>query len=232
MSNSCCSSPRTSRSHQSMASPLTYGYPPSVSSPMRTSAPPISRMESRRWPGGSQRDERMRTRRWRDGRLSIAPPKGVNGRNFPVRIAFGRARGSCGHGTSGHGPFPALRPAPGRDPRIERRYGGQELLGVRVPGVVVHLVGGTGLDDPAAPHHGDPVADLAYDGEVVRDEDQRESELPLQLAEQGDHLGLGGDVESGDRFVADDDARVGRERPRDAHALALAAAELVRVAVV
>ncbi len=38
--------------------------------------------------GGSQREERMRTCRWRDGRLSIAPPKGVNRRNFPGRAAL------------------------------------------------------------------------------------------------------------------------------------------------
>ncbi|CAM5254220.1 hypothetical protein SALBM311S_01568 [Streptomyces alboniger] len=61
---------------------------------------PISRMGSRRWPGGSQREERMRTRRWRDGRLSVAPPKGVNGRNFPVRIAFGRAKRSFAYVSS------------------------------------------------------------------------------------------------------------------------------------
>src|SRR5688500_5577439 len=67
---------------------------------MRTCAPPISRVGSRRWFGGSQRDERMRTRRWRDGRLSITPPKGVNGRNFPARSAFRRARRS----TLGVGP--------------------------------------------------------------------------------------------------------------------------------
>src|SRR2546421_11117809 len=127
----------------------------------------------------------MRTRRWRDGRLSIAPPKGVNGRNFPVQIAFDRAKRSSSYVTSDRGEPPPGSPAPGRDLGVECRYGGEQLLGVRVLGVVVHLVGGPGLDDPAATHHRDPVADLSDYGEVVGDEDEREPEFALQFAEQG-----------------------------------------------
>ncbi|MDH6701410.1 hypothetical protein P3T26_005903 [Streptomyces sp. MAA16] len=75
-------------------------------------------MGSRRWSSGSQRDERMRTRWWRDGRLSVAPPKGVNGRNFPVRVAFDGARRSSDHATSGQGPgLSASRTTPRTAPR-------------------------------------------------------------------------------------------------------------------
>lgn len=81
-------------------------------------------------------------------------------------------------------------------------------------------------------HDGHPVADLAYDREIVRDEDQRESQFPLELGQQRGHLGLGRHVEGGDRLVADDQPRFGGQRPCDADALALSAAELVRVAVV
>ena len=51
------------------------------------------------------------------------------------------------------------------------------------------------------------------------------------LAEQVHHLGLDRDVEGRDRLVGDDQLRLDRERPGDADALALAARELVRVAV-
>ena len=64
------------------------------------------------------------------------------------------------------------------------------------------------------------------------DEDDREPELALQVAQQVEDLRLDRDVERGDGLVGDDQLRLQRERPRDADALALAAGELVRVAVV
>ena len=54
----------------------------------------------------------------------------------------------------------------------------------------------------------------------------------LQVLEQVEDLRLHRDVERRDRLVADDQLRVDRERARDADALALAAGELVREAVV
>ena len=95
----------------------------------------------------------------------------------------------------------------------------------------VDLLGRTDLDDVAPRHHGDAVGDVADDREVVRDEDVGEAELLLQVLHQVDHLRLDRHVERADRLVGDDDLRVGRERARDADALALAAGELVRVAV-
>ncbi|MEU0310425.1 hypothetical protein, partial [Streptomyces cyaneofuscatus] len=38
-----------------------------MSSPIRTSTPPISLVGGRRWNGDSQRDDRKRIRRWCDG---------------------------------------------------------------------------------------------------------------------------------------------------------------------
>ena len=91
---------------------------------------------------------------------------------------------------------------------------------------------GADLDDLAEVHHGDAVAHVAHDGEVVGDEDHRQAELALQLAQQVEDLGLDRDVEGGDRLVGDDQLRLQRERAGDADPLALAAGELVRVAVV
>ena len=68
--------------------------------------------------------------------------------------------------------------------------------------------------------------------QVVRDEDDRQPELVLELREQVDDLRLDRDVERGDRLVGDDQLRLQRDRARDADALALAAGELVREAVV
>ena len=77
----------------------------------------------------------------------------------------------------------------------------------------------------------DPVADVLDDGEVVGDEQVGQAELLLEVVEQVQHLALDRHVEGGDRLVADDELRVERERPGDPDALALAAGELVRVAV-
>ena len=63
------------------------------------------------------------------------------------------------------------------------------------------------------------------------DEQVGQPELALQPLEQVDDLGLDRDVERADRLVGDDEVRVERERPGDADALALAARELVRVAL-
>ena len=66
----------------------------------------------------------------------------------------------------------------------------------------------------------------------MRDEDVGQVELALEILQQVEDLRLHRDVERRDRLVADDQLRLERERARDADPLALAAGELVRVAVV
>ena len=72
---------------------------------------------------------------------------------------------------------------------------------------------------------------MAHHGEVVGDEQEGQREALLQVDEQVDDLRLDVDVERGDRLVGDDQRGLDRERARDADALALAAGELVRIAV-
>jgi hypothetical protein len=78
-------------------------------------------------------------------------------------------------------------------------------------------------------HHGDAMADVAHDRQVVRHEQVREAELRLQVHQQVHHLRLHRDVERGDGLVADDQLGIQREGAGDAEALPLAARELVRV---
>ena len=116
--------------------------------------------------------------------------------------------------------------------RIGDRHGREQRLGVRVDRPLVELLRRRELDDLAEVHHRDAVGDVADDAEVVGDEDVGQRELVLEVVEQVDDLGLDRHVERRDGLVGDDQARVERERARDADALALAARELVRVAVV
>lgn len=65
----------------------------------------------------------------------------------------------------------------------------------------------------------------------MADEEIGEAELVLQILEQVDDLGLDGDVEGACGFVADDETWAEGEGAGDGDALALAARELVGVAV-
>ena len=116
--------------------------------------------------------------------------------------------------------------------RVRDRDRGQQRRGVRVvrPGVDVGLVGD--LDDLAQVHHRDAVGDVAHHRQVVGDEHVRQVQLVLQVLQQVHHLGLDGHVERGDRLVGDDQLGLQGQGPGDADALALAAGELVGVAVV
>jgi hypothetical protein len=66
----------------------------------------------------------------------------------------------------------------------------------------------------------------------VGDEQVGEVELVLQVGQQVEDLGPDGDVQGGHRLVADDQLGPQGQRPGHAHALALAAGELGRVAIV
>ena len=93
---------------------------------------------------------------------------------------------------------------------------------------LVDVVPVADLDDLAEVHDRDPLAEVPHHRQVVRDEDERQVQLALQVAQQVDHLRLDRDVQRGDRLVGDDQLRAQRERAGDADALALAAGELVR----
>ena len=109
------------------------------------------------------------------------------------------------------------------------RERGRERRGVRMLGVVEHLVGGALFHQPTRVHDGQAIGDLDQHREVVRDEDHREAELVLELLHEPEHLGLNHDVEGGGGLVGEDDGRATRQRHRDHHPLLLAAGELVRV---
>src|SRR5579884_2172200 len=145
-----------------------------------------------------------------------------------VEDARGRRVHRRGHVAAEDDPLASRRAAVQLVLRHRREQRGR----VRVTRMLVQALRGADLEDPAEVHDGDPVGDLPDHREVGGDEDVREPELALEVLEQVEDLRLDGDVEGGDRLVADDQLRLERERARDADALALTAGELVRVAVV
>src|SRR5207237_783880 len=113
--------------------------------------------------------------------------------------------------------------ASGFDGDIPDRDRREEGDRVGVERVDVELLGQCQLDHLAQVHHGDAVADVADDGEVVGDEEVGEVELLLQLLEQVQDLGLDGDVQCADGFVGDDQRRLERQRPGEPGPLPLPA---------
>ena len=115
--------------------------------------------------------------------------------------------------------------------RIGMRHRGQQQLRVGVSRPLGDLLGGAELDNAAEVHDGDPVAHVADQMEVMRDEQVGEAEAFLQLEQQVHDLGLDGDVERAHGLVEHHELRLDGERARNADALALTARELVGIAV-
>ena len=113
----------------------------------------------------------------------------------------------------------------------DHREGRRERLRVRMRRLGEDLLARPLLDDPPRVHDREPAAHGGERREVVRDEEDGEPEVALEVLEQPQHLRLHHHVERRRRLVGDQQLRVARERERDQHALLLAAGELVRVVV-
>jgi len=90
-------------------------------------------------------------------------------------------------------------------------------------GSLVEFVAARDLDDAAKVHDGNALTYVPHHGQIVGDEQVGEREPLLELDEQVHHLRLDGDIECRDGLVANDEARVQRQRASDADALTLAA---------
>src|SRR2546422_791961 len=112
---------------------------------------------------------------------------------------------------------------------LDVRERADQVLRVRMLRVLVDVPDAPALHDLSGIHDRHRIARLRHHAEVVRDQDHREVELPLEALEEFEDLRLDHDVERGHRLVRDHDPRVAREGHRDHHALPHAAGELVRV---
>ena len=114
--------------------------------------------------------------------------------------------------------------------RVHVGHLGQQGLGVGVVGFGKQLFDWRSLDHAAQVHHHHPVADVLDDAQVMADEQIGQVQLLAQVHEQVQDLRLDRHIEGGNRLVTDQHAGLHRQRARDTNALALATAELVRVA--
>ena len=91
------------------------------------------------------------------------------------------------------------------------------------------LVAGGHFNQITEIHNADSVAEVFYDRQVVRDEQNGKSELFTQIVQQVDDLRLNGNVQSGNRFVCNDKFRLHDDGTSHADTLTLTAGELVRI---
>src|SRR5436190_315748 len=120
-----------------------------------------------------------------------------------------------------------------RPPALEtglgHRSGGQQRLSIGMQRFFeqVGIVGK--LDDAAEIHHRHAMTDMLDHRKVVRHEQVGELKLLLQVDQQVENLRLYRDVESRDRLIGDDEARIDGERTGNAKTLTLAAGKFMWV---
>lgn len=103
----------------------------------------------------------------------------------------------------------------------EQRSRIQQCAGVIVTRAREDLGDRAAFDHGTRSHHDDAVGDPADDTEIVADPHHRHSTLSLQVGDEIDDLGLGGDVERGGRLVGDENVGVTGQCHCDHHALTL-----------
>ena len=97
--------------------------------------------------------------------------------------------------------------------------------------LVVEVVGRADLLDPAVVHHHDPVGQRHRLDLVVGDVDRGGADLLVHLLDLGPHLHAQLGVEVGQRLVEQEDLGIAHDGAAHRDALALAARELLRLAV-
>ncbi len=86
------------------------------------------------------------------------------------------------------------------------------------------------FDQIAGVHDGDAIGNVRYNGEIMRDEEHRQSEFAAKIVEQVENLLLDGDIERGRGFVGNQQLRTIDDSHGDHDALAHASGELMRIA--
>src|SRR5439155_17320805 len=112
---------------------------------------------------------------------------------------------------------------------IDTRNRPQKSERVGVLGICEELLRVCPLDDVARVHDVNAVAQPGHDAEIVGDHDDGHVQIVAQSIQEIEDLGLNSDIERGRGLIADDELGLARERHSNHHALAHAAAELVRI---
>ena len=105
----------------------------------------------------------------------------------------------------------------------------EQLLGRVGLWAAEHLIHGADLRDAAVADDGHAVADLFDDAHLMRDDQHRDAERPVQIFDEGEDGLRGRGVERAGRLVAQQHLRIRRKRARNGDALLLPAGKLRRI---
>ena len=94
---------------------------------------------------------------------------------------------------------------------------------------VIDIVCRSEFDHLAKIHDADPVGDVLDHRKIMCNEQVGQAHFFLDVLEKIDDLGLNGNIQSGDRFVTDDEFRIDCQCSGDADTLSLAAGEFSRI---
>ena len=109
--------------------------------------------------------------------------------------------------------------------------GGDERLGIGMQGMLIQLIAAGQLHNLPQIHHSHIVGDVPDHRQIMADEDISQAQLLLNLHHQPHNLGLDGHIQGGHDLVADDERGIHGQGAGNGDALALAAGELMGIAV-
>ncbi|VTR68114.1 hypothetical protein DESC_690051 [Desulfosarcina cetonica] len=171
-----------------------------------------------------------------EGKMAGHPPVAIGREGRVLGLADRTGIGAAGvkptAGRQVHGAgnvAPENQSLPVTAARVGKRHGRDEKTGIGMAGAPENIIRMTQFNGLAQEHHADPVGDVAHHPEIVGDEQVGQLQAFLQILEQIEDLGLDGNIQGGDGLVANHEGGVRGQGPGDADALALPAAELVRV---
>lgn len=101
------------------------------------------------------------------------------------------------------------------------RHRRKQCLRIGMNRVGINLAGVHNLHNVTQIHHADHIGNIAYNSQIMGDEDVSKTQLFLQRFEQIDHLRLNGNIQGGNRLVADDQFRIACQRAGNPQALTL-----------
>src|SRR5687768_5439778 len=165
---------------------------------------------------------------------SLLAGAGLDELRRPLGADADRERAALDEAAAGHGADDAVVGAAYRQlvdtqARTRIRHGREEQARVRMQRALEHRFRWPALDDLTRVHDEHLVGDVARAREVVRDVEEGELALLLQLQHQVQNPDPDRDVEHRGRLVGEDHARLDGQGAGDRDTLALAAGELVRV---
>ena len=109
------------------------------------------------------------------------------------------------------------------DFRIGDRNGGKQRFRIRMERIRVEVFIAARLDDFSEIHDGNPVGNVFDDRQIVRDKQIRQFHFFLNVFKKIQHLRLDRNVEGGNGFVGEYEARLQRKRACDTDPLPLTA---------